>query len=69
MTQANGGGRYIVVGVLWLLIAVYLGAAGHTATWRPPAPRVVLVGLTALLFGAVVALPRFRGWPWPTRTR
>jgi hypothetical protein len=62
MTQATGGGRYIVVGVLWLLIAVYLGAAGHTATWRPPVPQVVLVGLTALLLGAVVALPRFRGW-------
>jgi hypothetical protein len=53
---------YIVVGLLWLLIAVYLGAAGHIATWRPPVPQVVLVGLTVLLLGAVVVLPRFRGW-------
>ena len=38
MTQANGGGRYIVVWVLWLLIAVYLGAAGHTAPGGRPLP-------------------------------
>jgi hypothetical protein len=55
-------GRYIAVGVLWLLIAGYLGAAGHVATWRPPVPQVVLVGLTVLVLGAVVVRPRFRGW-------
>ena len=56
------GGLYIVVGLLWLLIAVYLGASGRVATWRPPTPQIVLAGLTALVLVAVVTLPRFRRW-------
>ena len=63
MTATNGDGRwYIIVGLLWLLTAVYLGASGRVATWRPPIPQIVLVGLTALVLVAVVALPRFRRW-------
>jgi hypothetical protein len=56
------GRRYVVVGVGWLLIAVGLGASGHVATWRPPVPQLVLVGLTTLVLAAFVALPGFRGW-------
>jgi hypothetical protein len=55
-------GRYVAVGVLWLLIAVILGASGHVATWRPPVLQMVLAGLTALVLPAVVALAGFRGW-------
>jgi len=55
-------GRYIAVGVLWLLIALILGASGHVATWRPPVPQMVLAGLTVLLLAAVVALSGFRAW-------
>jgi len=63
MTATNGDGRwYIIVGLLWLLTAVYLGASGRVATWRPPIPQIVLGGLTALVLVAVVALPRFRRW-------
>jgi len=63
MTATNGDGRwYIIVGLLWLLTAVCLGASGRVATWRPPIPQIVLVGLTALVLVAVVALPRFRRW-------
>ncbi|MGH7305277.1 MAG: hypothetical protein ACRELZ_18485 [Candidatus Rokuibacteriota bacterium] len=56
------GRRYIVVGLLWLGFAFSLGATGRVATWRPPVPQLVLVGLTLLLLAAVVALPRFRRW-------
>jgi hypothetical protein len=56
------GRRYIVVGLLWLVAALGLGATGHAASWRPPVPQLVLLGLTALLLAAVVALPRFRRW-------
>jgi len=56
------GRRYVVVGVGWLLIAVGLGASGQVATWRPPVPQFVLVGLTTLVLAAFVARPRFRGW-------
>jgi hypothetical protein len=58
----EGSRRYIVVGLLWLLTAVYLGASGRVAAWRPPLPQIVLAGLTALLLVAVVALARFRRW-------
>lgn len=58
----DAGRRYIVVGLLWLLAALGLGASGHIAAWRPPVPQLVLIGLTVLLLVAVVALPRFRRW-------
>jgi hypothetical protein len=58
----DGGPRYIVVGLVWLLVALVLGASGQVARWRPPVPQIVLVGLTALVLLAFVALPRFRGW-------
>ena len=47
--SSDGGRRYIIVGIVWLLAAFALGASGHVASWRPPVPQVVLVGLTALL--------------------
>ena len=56
------GRRYLVVGILWLAAAFGLGATGRVASWRPPVPQLVLLGLTALLLAAVVALPRFRHW-------
>ena len=58
----DGGPRYIVVGLVWLLVALVLGASGQVARWRPPVPQIVLVGLTALVLLAFVARPRFRGW-------
>jgi hypothetical protein len=57
-----GGRRYIVVGVIWLLTALALGASGNVATWRPPVPQFVLVGLTTLVLALFVALPGFRAW-------
>jgi hypothetical protein len=56
------GGRYVVVGLLWLLVALGLSAFGQVAAWRPPVPQLVLAGLTALVLVAVVARPRFRQW-------
>ena len=56
------GRRYVVVGLVWLVAALGLGATGRVASWRPPVPQLVLGGLTALLLAAVVALPRFRHW-------
>jgi hypothetical protein len=60
--SSDGGRRYIIVGIVWLLAAFALGASGHVASWRPPVPQIVLLGLTALVLMAFVALPRFRGW-------
>jgi hypothetical protein len=63
MAPPNGTGqRYVVVGLLWFLVALGLGATDRVASWRPPVPQLVLAGLTVLLVVAVVALPRFRRW-------
>src|SRR5262249_44376033 len=56
------GRRYVIVGLVWLAVAIGLGAAGYTASWRPPTPQLVLAGLTALLLAAVVVGSRFRRW-------
>ena len=56
------GRRYVVVGILWLAAAIVLGATGHTASWRPPVPQLVLAGLTVLLLAAVAVRPLFRHW-------
>jgi len=50
----------IVVG--WLMAAIVLGAAGVTQSLRPPAPQVVLLGLTALLVLLGFGLSSFRSW-------
>src|SRR5262245_28005564 len=52
----------LAFGAGWLAVAVALGAAGVTESLRPPVPQVVLVGLTAALIVAGVALPRLRLW-------
>ena len=63
MAPPNGTGRrYVAVGLLWFLVALGLGATGRVASWRPPAPQLVLVGLTVLLLVVWVALPSFRRW-------
>jgi hypothetical protein len=63
MAPPNGTGqRYVVVGLLWFLVALGLGATDRVASWRPPVPQLVLAALTVLLVVAVVALPRFRRW-------
>ena len=56
------GARYIVIGTVWFLIALALGAAGYVEHWRPPAPQVVLVGLTVLLLVAFATVSQFRRW-------
>ena len=56
------GRRYVVVGIVWLLVAIALGASGHVATWRPPTPQLVLIGLTVALLAAFAVSSRFRRW-------
>lgn len=53
---------YQSVGLLWLLIALGLGASGRLASLHPPVPQLVLAGLTVALVLAGVAAPGFRVW-------
>jgi hypothetical protein len=67
MAPPNGTGRrYVLVGLLWFLVALGLGATGRVASWRPPVPQLVLVGLTVLLLVVWVALPASADGSWPS---
>ena len=45
-------GRVLAVTVVWLLAACLVGASDRLAALRPPAPQVVLAGVTVLLWAA-----------------
>jgi hypothetical protein len=51
-----------LVGAAWLLLAVVLGAAGAVRLLQPPAPALVLFGLTAAVLAATSRLPGVRAW-------
>ena len=55
-------GLYAGIGVLWLLVALVLGASGRIALLRPPGPQLVLLGLSALLIAAWATISGFRAW-------
>jgi len=61
-SPSTAGAGYVVIGAVWFLIALTLGAAGYVERWRPPTPQAVLVGLTVLLLVAFAAIPHFRRW-------
>lgn len=62
-TSAPTQGRaFVLIGLVWLAIAVAVGASGRVAALRPPAPQVVLFTLTALVLVAAAAIPAFRTW-------
>ena len=52
----------VLIGLGWLLIATGLGAAGVVRTLRPPAPPLVLAGLTAVVLATGWLVARFRAW-------
>jgi hypothetical protein len=54
--------RYLVGVLLWLGGAVVLVGSGRFAQLRPPAPQLVLLGLTAALLAAGAMLTGFRIW-------
>jgi hypothetical protein len=54
-------GRVLVVAGAWLGTAWLVGASGRLSTLRPPAPQLILVGVTVALLAA--------GRLWPTLRR
>ena len=54
--------RFIFIAAAWLLAAIALGASGVLLRLRPPAPQVVLAGLTIALLVAWRFNHAFRQW-------
>jgi hypothetical protein len=52
----------LLIGLGWLLIATAVGAAGVVSTLAPPAPPLILFGLTAIVLSAGWFLAGFRAW-------
>jgi hypothetical protein len=46
--------------LIWLAVAIAVGASGAPAELRPPVPQLVLIGLTILLVLAGVLIVPFR---------
>ena len=57
-------GAPVVVGAVWLALAIALAASGRLETLRPPVPQFVLVGLTLALLFALAVSQGFRTWAW-----
>lgn len=51
-----------MVGMIWFVIALALGASGTVRSWRPPQVVGVLFGLTAVLVFAFQRVASFRAW-------
>lgn len=63
MTPPHPSGRpYLLTLLVWLALAVALGASGQLLTLHPPVPQVVLGGLTAAVILAAVVGRSFRTW-------
>lgn len=54
--------KVLVIGLIWLALAVWLGAGGVIARLHPPAPQLLLLGLTAGLLLAFWRHAAFRSW-------
>ena len=54
--------RFVVAGLVWLLIAIALGASGALQHIRPPAPQLIIIGLVIALLVAYAISARFRKW-------
>jgi hypothetical protein len=53
---------YLLAGLIWFLAALFFSASGRLSLLRPPAPQLILLGLTVALLVAGTVLPGFRLW-------
>ena len=52
----------VIAGLVWLIVALAAGASGALQSLRPPAPQLLVVGLTAALVIGGIRSPRLRAW-------
>jgi hypothetical protein len=67
--ESKGNTVVLGVGLLWLGLAIILGASGRLQALRPPLPQLILLGLTAGLLLAGTFVPAFRTWAWSVDLR
>jgi hypothetical protein len=53
---------YPIALMVWFFVAFALGDSGRLAVLEPPAPQMILLGLTVLLLVNGATLPGFRHW-------
>jgi len=53
---------YLLIGLVWFLVAIALAAFGALQHLRPPGPQIVIFALTAVLLIAWRANRAFRAW-------
>lgn len=54
--------KFLFIGIVWLVVAIALGASGALQRLRPPGPQVVLLALTGALLIAWRLNKTFRAW-------
>lgn len=63
MTHAPSRSRlFPLIGFVWFLAALVVGASGRLASLAPPRPQLLLLLLTAALIAAGMLVPSFRAW-------
>jgi len=55
-------GLFPLLGFVWFVAALALGASGRLGSLAPPRPQLVLAGLTIVLVAAGLVVPSFRDW-------
>ena len=54
--------KFWAIGLCWLVVAIALGSSGVLRPVRPPAPQILIFGLTSALVAAYWASRSFRDW-------
>lgn len=62
MESPRSGRLYVGIAVIWLLAALAAGASGRVSQLHPPAPQLILAGLTILLIASGLVFHQFRAW-------
>jgi hypothetical protein len=54
--------KFLVIGLVWLVVAIALGSSGVLRHVRPPGPQIMIFSLTGALIAAYWISSSFRDW-------